>query len=638
MATLRKVASRTLMGFAILAGVLALVLVGAFLLLRSEWAERRIEGLAAERLGREVDLEGLRVLAAWPPQVELEALRIANPDWAKNPWLLDARGVRATLEPGPLLEGRVAGTAAVDDGGAWLEKQGDRTSWALDALQRDAKQEEQASAGGGSRREPMAIRSVSVGRFGVSYLDSEEDTNVGLLASGDLGRDGRPFEAKAEGRVRGQTLTASARAPAVPLSGERPVDLSFELELARTRTAGKVSLRAAADALQSIRGNVEATGPSIAAWKRITQTDLPSSAPYDVRASFRHEGGVWSVEDLKVKLGKSDVQGSASLDTTGERPFLRASLASERFDVKETGVEREVKEELQKKYLIPRDPWPTDELGELDAEIVLEVKEVRNAQPVPFDALAVRAVMKDKRLSVERLRIAFANGTVQGQLALDAASTPETGSAYIEVRNLDLSRVVPSLKKSEEATLGRLNGRVELAGRGKTPAALLGNADGRILFVAERGTASGLLVELLGLDAAEAATLLGKPKKPLPLRCAVVDLKVKDGTAHASPFVIDATDTVLSIEGAIDLGKERLNLTARAEPRDTSLFTLRTPIDIVGTFLDPEVEPHAGPLIGRAAAAVGLAVINPVLALLPFMDPGGDPEPGCQPQQPRKQK
>jgi uncharacterized protein involved in outer membrane biogenesis len=201
----------------------------------------------------------------------------------------------------------------------------------------------------------------------------------------------------------------------------------------------------------------------------------------------------------------------------------------------------------------------------------------------------------------------------------------------MDLRGLRLSRLVPAIEKQKAAALGRMNGRVELAGRGATPAELMGSADGRLLFAAERGTASALLVEILGLDAAEAVTLLGK-KREDPLRCAVMDLAVKGGTAKTSTFVIDASDTVLSVEGSADLGKERLALTARAEPRDASPFTLRTPVDISGTFLDPVVRPKPGPLATRAVAAAALAAINPLLALIPFVDPGGDPEGGCQPQ------
>jgi AsmA protein len=166
-------------------------------------------------------------------------------------------------------------------------------------------------------------------------------------------------------------------------------------------------------------------------------------------------------------------------------------------------------------------------------------------------------------------------------------------------------------------------------------AKLLGASNGRILFAAEGGTANAFVVEVLGLDAAEALMVLGK-KRDLPLRCAVVHVAVTNGTAKISTFVIDTGDTVVSVEGSANLGKETLNMAARAEPRDTSPFTLRTPVNITGTFSDPKVRPQAGPLAGRAVAAVALATINPLLALIPFADPGGDPEPGCQPQKPAK--
>ena len=69
----------------------------------------------------------------------------------------------------------------------------------------------------------------------------------------------------------------------------------------------------------------------------------------------------------------------------------------------------------------------------------------------------------------------------------------------------------------------------------------------------------------------------------------------------------------------------RINLTARAEPRDASVFTLRTPIEIAGTFLDPQIKPRKGPLAARGVAAIALRSITPLLAIIPFVDPGGDP-------------
>ena len=616
--------SRALVVLAILIGALGVLLVAVMVAVQSGWAERRIESLAAERLGREVDMEGLRLLAAWPPQVEVAVLRVANPDWATEPYLLDARGVRGTLEVGPLLRGRIIGTAAVDEAAAALEQDGQRTTWSSPKEGEPQPKKKGAPS-------PYELRSVSIGEARVTYRDQPDETELHVVASGDLGREGRPFTLRAEGRVRGEAIQASASAPAVPLAGEQPVELSFEVLLAKTKTAGTLELRAGAQGLQSIVGRIEASGPSIAAFKKIARGDLPSSAPYRASANVRHEDGRWSVEDLKLNLGKSDVRGSVFFDASRDRPFVSADLQSNFFDLKETGIKEEVKEELEEEYLFPRDPWPADKLDALDAEVELRIKKIRNARPVPLDAIDVRVVLQNGKLTVDPITVSLASGTIKGRFALDASESPEAASAVIDIRGLRLSRLVPSLKEAESA-LGLLNGRIQLSGRGDTPAKLLGSSNGQILFAAQGGQASALLVEILGLDAAEAVTLLGRKHVKQPLRCAVVNLQVKDGTAKTAPFVVDATDTVLSVEGTLQLGEEKINLTARAEPRDASVFTLRTPIEIAGTFLDPQIKPRGGPLAARGAAALALAAINPLLAIIPFVDPGGDPEGGCQPQ------
>ena len=57
--------SRAFVVLAILIGALGVLLVAAMVAVQSGWAERRIENLAAERIGRAVDIKGLQVLAAW---------------------------------------------------------------------------------------------------------------------------------------------------------------------------------------------------------------------------------------------------------------------------------------------------------------------------------------------------------------------------------------------------------------------------------------------------------------------------------------------------------------------------------------------------------------------------------------------
>jgi uncharacterized protein involved in outer membrane biogenesis len=130
---------------------------------------------------------------------------------------------------------------------------------------------------------------------------------------------------------------------------------------------------------------------------------------------------------------------------------------------------------------------------------------------------------------------------------------------------------------------------------------------------------------------AESATLLGagKRQKEVNLRCAVADFAVKDGIARPEIFIIDTTDTLVKIDGSVNLDKEQLDLVTHPEPKDMSLFALRSPVRLTGAFKDPKVRPKAGPIVARGAAAAALAVANPLLALLPFIETGPGKDSNC---------
>ena len=180
-----------------------------------------------------------------------------------------------------------------------------------------------------------------------------------------------------------------------------------------------------------------------------------------------------------------------------------------------------------------------------------------------------------------------------------------------------------------KASIGTLYGRAKLNGRGESVADLLGTSNGSLALAVNGGQVSLLLVELLGLDLAEAITLLGTRNRQIALRCAVADLTVKEGVAIPQAFVIDTTDTVVTVTGPIDLRRERLDLVFRPEPKDYSIFALRSPIHLQGAFKDPAVRPEPGPIVTRVAGAALLAAVNPLLALLPFIETGPGKDSDC---------
>jgi len=179
---------------------------------------------------------------------------------------------------------------------------------------------------------------------------------------------------------------------------------------------------------------------------------------------------------------------------------------------------------------------------------------------------------------------------------------------------------------------GELRGGVKLDGRGRSTAEILSTLDGKVHATLRDGTISHLVMEAAGLDIAQALGVLVRGDRPLPLRCAVVDLAVKNGVAQTQRAVLDNRDSVLRIEGTIDLRDEQLALRARARPKDISPFTVRSPLVVTGTFTKPKFGVEATPIAGRVLAAAALAAIAPPAAVLPFIDPGerGQSDP-CAP-------
>jgi uncharacterized protein involved in outer membrane biogenesis len=157
----------------------------------------------------------------------------------------------------------------------------------------------------------------------------------------------------------------------------------------------------------------------------------------------------------------------------------------------------------------------------------------------------------------------------------------------------------------------------------------MATSNGSMSLIMGQGRVSNLLMEVAGLDIAEAlGFLLGKDRQ-VTLRCAYADFEVNEGVATARSVAFDTTDTALLIRGALSFADESLDLTLLPKPKDFSPLSIRTPIAISGTFADPSIAPKGGPLLLRGAAVAALAAIAPPLALLGLLETGPGDDTRC---------
>jgi AsmA family protein len=256
-------------------------------------------------------------------------------------------------------------------------------------------------------------------------------------------------------------------------------------------------------------------------------------------------------------------------------------------------------------------------------------------------------------LRLEALEAVVAGGRMAGLTQLDARGDPAKCNADMRFENVDLAGWLPGTRAAAAAAsapppdtarkalkrerqqasaggdqpvrsyvTGELRGRFKLEGRGRSTADILGSMNGVIQATLRDGTISHVAQEVAGLDIAQAVGVLIRGDRPLPLRCAAVEMEVKQGVAHARQAVMDNRDSVVQVAGTVDLRQETLALKATVKPKDISLMTLRTPVHVAGTFTKPKVSLEPMPIAGRVAAALALGALSGPAALLPFIDLG----------------
>lgn len=605
------------------------LLAGLVLLVQSEWGERWAERQVATRIDREVQLEGIRLRFGWPPIVALERVRIGNPPWAKSPNLVDAEGVSARVKVGPLFQLRlVVPYLEARKAEAGLEAKGESATWRF----------------GRDTREPSRIEldRVLLSDGHIVYRDYDENTDLDLQAKGTLGASGE-MELAGSGKFRGEPAKGSASLPGLAAA------ISNSVRFVGKATVGKTEIAADGDTaigFQTFDFNLKLAGESLQELRTIFGLVLPDTPPYRLAGRLRHAGKEWVYEPFEGKVGDSDLKGSVNYSKSGARPLFTANLQSKVLDLDDLGPligvpprtrlgeTASAKQKAQaaqwagSERVLPHGKFATEQWKRMDADVKLVAAKVMRPEALPIDTLSAHLLLKDGVMRLDPLNFGVAGGRVTSTVTMDGNVSPPTGTIKADVQGLKLARMFPVSQAMDEA-LGTMYGRADLKGRGASVGDLLATSNGTMVLAANGGRVSDLLVQLLEIDLAKAAMLMGSRKQQVDLRCAVGQFQVKNGVASPESFVVDTTETFVKVEGTVDFANERFDLETRAKGKSPSVFVLRTPVVMKGPLRSPSIGPKGGPIVAQAGAAAALAAVNPALAIVPFLDAGRGKDADC---------
>jgi uncharacterized protein involved in outer membrane biogenesis len=400
-------------------------------------------------------------------------------------------------------------------------------------------------------------------------------------------------------------------------SADWPLDVVATTDGASAAAKGAIDWSAALPALDLA---LKAELKQSAGVSKLIGTPLDLPMPATLTAKFTSRKGEQTADPLKLTLGKSTVDGSATLRTDGPRPFLRAKISSPEVDLtRANGAKRE----SRPGRVFSDAPFPLDGLRAFDADADVAIGRLVLPNKLPVEALKARAQLKGGRLEVQPFAATVGGGPLSGRLVLDASKPKApTLAVALDGKGISMERVATALGHPGTVTGGSTDLALHLDGPGESLAHFVGGGNGEARFVMGPARASGAALDAGGGAISSILDKVNPFRRTDPytdIRCAVVRLPVRDGIATSHRTIAYETSKVnMVMAGTINLRTEGLDLAVRPNVKEgigIGAGALSELVRVTGTLSDPSIGIDT---LGsaRAALSVGGAILTGGLSLL----------------------
>ena len=616
------------------AAALIVLLVGLLLLFQWNWLRGPIGEWASARYDREIELNGdLDVtLFSWTPSMHLRDLRIGGPDWALERDTLKIADARASIRLGALLAGRVempvvqitrpeAVLIATEDG---------RKSWVLDPDRPET----------GALKLPLINRLII--RDGqVSLTNQERDIRLEATVNAREGSDGDAgFHLEGRGTVNGTPLTLEVRGgPFINIRRDRPYGFTAALSGVGSQLKAEGSITRPFD-LGRFTADLSLQGRDLADLYLLTGITTPNTPPYRLSGTLTRDDAVFTFNDFTGRVGSSDLSGDLKVDRVGDRRRVEADLRSRLLDIDDLGAVlggtptvtasgNTVLTSGVPGRLLPDAPLNVERLRVMDGTLRYRAARVKR-NDLDIRQVDLGADLKDGVLNLDPVAFDFNRGALNGTARIDATKARPYTTADFRLRGYPLESIIPARDGAPTVT-GQALGRAKLEGPGASVHEFAAASKGTISLIVPQGRMRAAFAELLGINVtAGLGRLLSGDDGTSAIRCAVADFTVSRGVATARTFVIDTTPVLARGTGAIDLGAETLDLRIDGETKQPRLIRLWSPITVRGPLTAPRIGIDGGAVAGQVGIGGALAaLVNPLAALLTFVDPGLAEDANC---------
>lgn len=645
--------------FACVGGILAALLVIVLLILTfANWNALRgpIGKMASGMAGRQIVIAGDLKVNPWSltPRIEVNGLRIGNPYWGARrnlvwakpeDYLASVPRAKARIEFWPLLAGDVVFreleltqpdirlSRDAEGLANWGKDPSIKTQnkpLQLPLMKRFDIKDGQLKFTDGKRKVVLQARLNSGESMGAS-------PNGAFNLTGDGTLNNQPFKLVMTG---GGLLKVNRN---------RPYAFKFDLNAGPTQIIADGAIARPFD-LSRYSADIKASGNDLADIYAIIGLALPNTPPYDLRTRLSRTPKGYTLADIGGRVGDSDLAGRMDVLTDRPRKKIEADITSKSLDFDDLAAvlgappstdqgeaaspeQRAEAARLGRQgRVLPDARLRLDKVRSMDAHLNFKAARVVDA-PFPLRSATLELTLDNGVMKFTPVMFELPRGNLNAFVTLDARKDVPIVDMDARIRKARIE----DFFKTKDVIEGGFLARAKLRGAGDTVREAAATSNGTVTMVMPRGQVREAFAELTGINVARGLGLyLSGDKSQTDLRCGVASFEVKNGVARPSLMVFDTEDIRIHGGGNVDLRNETMDLKIQGDSKKPRFLKVDAPITFTGHWRTPKIGVEADDAVKQGLVGGLASLINPLAALLPFVDAGLAEDADCKAMLTRK--
>jgi AsmA family protein len=412
--------------------------------------------------------------------------------------------------------------------------------------------------------------------------------------------------------------TASAHELADPT---RHVPFALKVEAAETKVA--LSGTIARPLGSEIELVLEASGRRFDTLDRLVRAALPPWGPWSAAGRFRMSQRGYEVNDLRLRVGQSVLNGTGSLRTDTARPRIDIALHAPNVQLDDfrfgdwTPVEKKPAAEpvtLSVDEVRRQAAQASDEAQKLlspevlrrqDAFIEVNVDQVVSGND-RLGSGRLLAKLENGRADIGPVAVEIPGGSARFSLGYEPTETAVRVDLKIDVDRFDYGILARRIQPTTDLR-GQFSLHVDVNSRARYLSEILRHGSGRIEFAVWPENLRAGVFDLWAVNVLVALVPAVDQSKESKVNCAIGSFELLDGKLVDRTIILDTTRMRVTGHGTADFDQERMRLRMRPRAKTAQFFSLATPIEVAGPFDSFRIRVSPGDIVetvGRIATSV----------------------------------